>query len=190
MICLIPARGGSTRIPKKNIKDFHGRPIISYSILTALDSELFTKVVVSTDDTEIARIASLYGAEVIIRSRELSENKVGTQAVAQDAFNRLQTSDVYGCVLYATCPLLKAEDLVKGITTLKDWPSHDYAFSVDTVENENTGNDAGQFYFGRVSAFREGRPLHLNSVTIPLSHTIDINTPEDFARAEEMYALL
>ena len=183
MICLIPARGGSSRIPHKNIKEFHGKPIIAYSIEAALESNLFGRVVVSTDDQEISTIASQYGASILLRSKELSQNNVGTQAVAQDAFNSLRADDLYACVLYATCPLLTVEDLKKGITTLRNWPSYDYAYSVDTE-----GKDAGQYYFGRSLAFKEGRSLDLNSVRIPLAKVIDINTEEDWTQAEEMYA--
>lgn len=63
-ICIIPARGGSKRIPKKNIKDFHGKPIISYAIENAIKSDLFSRIIVSTDDNEIAEISLQYGAEI------------------------------------------------------------------------------------------------------------------------------
>lgn len=63
-VCIIPARGGSKRIPKKNIKPFYGKPLIAYSIETAKQSELFDRIIVSTDDEEIAKIAKEYGAEV------------------------------------------------------------------------------------------------------------------------------
>ena len=73
-IAVIPARGGSKRIPRKNIKDFFGKPLIAYSIEVALSSRLFEKVIVTTDDEEIAAIAKQYGAEVpFIRPKELSK---------------------------------------------------------------------------------------------------------------------
>ena len=81
-IAIIPARGGSKRIPRKNIKDFFGKPLIAYSIEVALKSELFNKVIVSTDDDEVAKIARECGAEVpFIRPSELSDDFTGTGEV-------------------------------------------------------------------------------------------------------------
>jgi len=73
-LCVIPARGGSKRIPKKNIKEFCGKPLIAYSIETALKSNLFEKVIVSTDDDEISKISKKYGAEVLKRPEELADD--------------------------------------------------------------------------------------------------------------------
>ena len=74
-LCIIPARGGSKRIPRKNVKEFLGKPIIAYSIEAALNSHLFDEVMVSTDDTEIAKIAQQYGASVpFMRSAETSND--------------------------------------------------------------------------------------------------------------------
>ncbi len=78
-IAIIPARGGSKRVPRKNIKAFHGRPMIAYSIQAALESGLFTRVVVSTDDAEIAEVARSWGAEVpFLRPAELADDHAGT----------------------------------------------------------------------------------------------------------------
>ncbi|HUH43228.1 MAG TPA: acylneuraminate cytidylyltransferase, partial [Sulfurimonas sp.] len=78
-VAIIPARGGSKRIPRKNIKDFFGKPLIAYSIQTALESNLFDKIIVTTDDEEIASIAKEYGAEVpFLRPKELSDDFTGT----------------------------------------------------------------------------------------------------------------
>ena len=83
-VAIIPARGGSKRIPRKNIKDFHGKPLIAYSIEVALKSGLFDEVIVSTDDDEIAKIAIKYGASVpFIRPKELSDDFTGTGAVVE-----------------------------------------------------------------------------------------------------------
>lgn len=181
MICLIPARGGSRRIKRKNIKEFHGKPIIAYSIDLALKSELFNQVVVSTEDDEIAEISEKYGATVHHREEGLEHNDVGTQEVAQEAFSLLPHDD-YACVLYATSPFLMVRDLKKGIETLKNWPSFDYCYSVD-----HNGKDAGNFYFGRTTAFLEGRSLKVNSIHIHIPVVLDINTPEDWKKAVEMY---
>ena len=190
MLCLIPARGGSQRIKRKNIRDFMGLPIIAYSIETALDSELFDDVIVSTEDTEIARIAEEYGAGVITRSETLAQNEIGTQKVAQDAFNRIRTATAYSCVLYATCPLLTIEDLVRGIETLRNWPKFDYAYSVSLINNGNVNNDAGQFYWGRPSAWIEGKKIfdrHSVPVIIPRWRVQDIDNLDDWKRAELIF---
>jgi len=123
-IAIIPARGGSKRIPKKNIKDFFGKPLISYSIEVALSSKLFEKVVVSTDDEEIARIAKEYGAEVpFLRPKELSDDFTGTGDVVEHAINELASRGEkyeYVCTIYATAPLLQKEYLIEGYEKLKE----------------------------------------------------------------------
>jgi N-acylneuraminate cytidylyltransferase len=116
-ICIIPARGGSKRIPKKNIKDFFGKPLISYSIRLALDSELFDKVIVSTDDNQIANISQKYGAEVINRPKELADDFVGSGDAVNHAIEYLKNQGEkfdYVCTIYATAPLLQLEYLKKG----------------------------------------------------------------------------
>jgi len=122
-IAIIPARGGSKRIPKKNIKDFFGKPLITYSIETALASNLFEKVVVSTDDEDIARIAQKYGAVVpFIRPKELSDDFTGTGDVVQHTIEYLQSQGEkydYICTIYATAPLLQKEYLIDGYQQLK-----------------------------------------------------------------------
>jgi hypothetical protein len=86
-VAIIPARGGSKRIKRKNIKDFHGLPLIAYSIKAALESNLFEKVIVTTDDEEIAKIAKEYGAEVpFLRPKELSDDFTGTGDVVKHEF--------------------------------------------------------------------------------------------------------
>jgi N-acylneuraminate cytidylyltransferase len=85
-IAIIPARGGSKRIPRKNIKNFHGKPLIAYSIEAALNSNLFDRVIVSTDDNEIANIALKYGAEVpFIRPKNISDDYATTLDVINHA---------------------------------------------------------------------------------------------------------
>jgi len=122
-IAIIPARGGSKRIPKKNIKDFFGKPLIAYSIQTALASKLFDKVIVTTDDDKIAAIAKEYGAEVpFIRPKELSDDFSGTQEVIDHAVEWLEDHGEhyeFVCTIYATAPLLKAQYLVQGYNALK-----------------------------------------------------------------------
>jgi pseudaminic acid cytidylyltransferase len=114
-VAIIPARGGSKRIPGKNIKLFHGKPIIAYSIEAALASGLFDQVVVSTDDEEIAGIAMQYGATApFIRPKNLSDDYSGTHAVLDHAIKWLQDQGQkidYACCIYATAPLLSVDYL-------------------------------------------------------------------------------
>lgn len=115
-IAIIPARGGSKRIPRKNIKLFMGAPMISYPIKVALDSGLFDKVMVSTDDFEIAQIARKYGAEVpFFRSHENSDDYTGTGDVMYEVLRRYESeNEIFdeACCIYATSPLLKVEHLL------------------------------------------------------------------------------
>ena len=123
-VAIIPARGGSKRIPRKNIKEFHGKPLIAYSIQVALESKLFEKVVVTTDDEEIATIAKLYGADVpFIRPKELSDDFTGTEDVVNHALDYLESQGDtfdYVCTIYATAPLLQAQYLIQGYKALKN----------------------------------------------------------------------
>jgi pseudaminic acid cytidylyltransferase len=123
-VAIIPARGGSRRIPKKNILPFCGKPMIAHSIETALSSGLFERVIVSTDNEEIGEISELYGAEVpFMRSAELSNDFIGTHEVTGDAVKFLVNSGVdvkYACCIYATAPLIQLEDLKKGYHLLKE----------------------------------------------------------------------
>ena len=123
-VCIIPARGGSKRIPKKNIKDFFGKPLISYTIETALKSNLFDKVVVSTDDETIAQVAKKYGAEVpFLRPFELSDDFTGTGAVISHALSYLKSQGEnydFVCSIYATAPLLQIKYLKEGFEKLQN----------------------------------------------------------------------
>jgi len=121
-IAIIPARGGSKRIPRKNIKEFCGKPMIAWSIEAAKASGLFDHVIVSTDDVEIAGVARLYGAEVpFIRPVELSDDHVGTDAVVKHAVEwavgNLGMVN-YVCTIYATAPFIKPTDLTAGLSLL------------------------------------------------------------------------
>jgi len=135
-IAIIPARGGSKRIPRKNIKAFCGKPLIAYSIEAALQSGLFEKIIVSTDDEEIANVAMRYGAEVpFLRPRELSDDVTGTGAVVEHALQTLdergETYD-FACTIYATAPLLEPRYLIEGFEKLRE-SNAVYAFSVTSM---------------------------------------------------------
>ncbi|MDO5444266.1 MAG: pseudaminic acid cytidylyltransferase [Eubacteriales bacterium] len=121
-IAIITARGGSKRIPKKNIKDFCGKPIIAYSIEAALKADIFDEVMVSTDSEEIAEVARKYGAEVpFMRSAATSNDFATTSDVLLeviDRYEKLSISYDLGCCLYPTAPFITAETLHKAYDTI------------------------------------------------------------------------
>jgi len=222
-ICIIPARGGSKRIQKKNIKDFFGKPLIAYSIQIALKSDIFAKIVVSTDDEKIASIAKQYGAEVITRPDELSDDFTGTQDVINHAIQYLKDNGEiyrYVCTLYATAPLLQAKYLKQGFEKLKNsnatntfsatsmpfpiqrtfklnddgrcemfTPEHYMTRSQDL---EEAYQDAGQFYWTKLNHKSDEIMFGKHSIPIILPRHLvqDIDTLEDWSRAELMYQTL
>ncbi|WP_249676927.1 pseudaminic acid cytidylyltransferase [Pseudomonas abieticivorans] len=133
-VAIIPARGGSKRIPRKNLKLFNGTPMIVGSISAALASGLFERVVVSTDDEEIAEVAQAHGAQVpFLRPAALADDFTGTTAVIQHALTTLQGDGHYydaACCIYATAPLLQARYLGQGLALLKQHPAQSFVFSV------------------------------------------------------------
>jgi pseudaminic acid cytidylyltransferase len=161
-LAVIPARGGSKRIPRKNIKVFCGKPMIAWSIEAALQSGCFDKIVVSTDDAEIAEVARQCGAQVpFMRPAVLSDDHTGTTAVIAHAINWFtaqgQTPQQVCCV-YATAPFVLAADLRQGITVLTETGA-DYAFSVTSyafpIQRAIRITDSG-----RVDMFQ---PQHFNT---------------------------
>lgn len=132
-IAIIPARGGSKRIPRKNIKNFGGQPMISWSIRSAIESNCFDRIIVSTDDEEIAEVARIYGAETpFVRPPELSNDHAGTIPVIAHAIEWIHESGCNVdnvCCIYATAPFVLATDLQNGLELLRSSDA-DYAFSV------------------------------------------------------------
>ena len=223
-LAVIPARGGSKRIPRKNIKLFLGKPIIAYSIEACLGSKLFDCVVVSTDDAGIAAVARDFGAEVpFTRPAALANDHEGTAAVVKHTLQWFaqngRPADLCCCV-YATAPFVRPADLAAGHGLLQS-TGKDYAFSVTRFDfpvqralyNAEDGlrplypeyattrsqdlpeafHDAGQFYWGKADAFLKDVPLFSPaSVPVELPHyrVQDIDTPEDWTRAEAMYQVL
>jgi pseudaminic acid cytidylyltransferase len=122
-ICVIPARGGSKRIPRKNIKNFYGNPIISYSIQCAINSGLFDEVMVSTDDSEIAEISIKYGATVpFLRSEVNSDDYSGTGDAVYEVLKRYSDTGInfsVACCLYPTAPFVSIERIKQAFTVLK-----------------------------------------------------------------------
>lgn len=221
-VAIIPARGGSKRIPRKNLKPFDGVPMIVRSIRTALDCGLFDQIVVSTDDEEIADVARAHGAQVpFVRPVELADDFTGTAAVIVHALNQLPIFD-FVCCIYATAPLLQARYLRQGHELLVQHPDKSFAFSVAgfgfpvqralTLDEQgaltslypefrNTRSqdlpeayqDAGQFYWGRTEAWLRGDVLFSPAslpVMLPRYLVQDIDTLEDWKRAEYLYAAL
>jgi len=224
-LCIIPARGGSKRIPRKNIKPFNGKPMIAHSIAAAQDSGCFSQIIVSTDDPEIAAIAQQYGASVpFTRPRELANDYATTGAVIAYAVQWMQQHGWQGnaaCCLYATAPFVQPHDLQQGLTALAQAHA-DYAFSITSFpfpiqralklrehnqvamfqpENfavrsqdlEAAWHDAGQFYWGTTAAWLAQKPIfnsHSIGIKIPRHRVQDIDTPEDWTRAEILYRVL
>lgn len=126
-LCIIPARGGSKRIPNKNIKEFHGKPIIAYSIEAALKSEIFDQVMVSTDSIDIKEISVKYGAKVpFIRSKENADDFATTVDVVNEVLEKYQKEGLdftRVCVLYPCAPFVQPIDLVKGYKALDEFDS-------------------------------------------------------------------
>jgi pseudaminic acid cytidylyltransferase len=224
-IAVIPARGGSKRIPRKNIKLFCGKPIIVWSIEAAQASGLFDHIFVSTDDTEIAEVAKAHGAEVpFMRPEELSGDHTATSPVVAHAIEGYREHGHMPdsvCCIYATAPFVTAADLQRGLQTLTDTGS-DFAFSVTSYtfpiqrairltkegrvemfqpENFNTRSqdleealhDAGQFYWGRTEAWLTGKIIfshHSAAVRLPRYCVQDIDTIEDWTRAEYLFRVI
>lgn len=184
-ICIIPAKGVSTRIPGKNWKLFHGKPLIAYSILTALESGMFEGVYVSTDSAKIAAIARLYGAQVIERHPHLTEDHVGTQEVVRHALAHVHEHVDLVCCIYPTAPMLTVHDLIRGRAAMNRSDTL-FAFSVGT----HPLSDAGQFYWSRPWAMVDNKLFDQHSAMIPIdqNRVMDINTLADFHAAEKMYA--
>lgn len=182
-VAIIPARRNSVRIPGKNWKEFHGKPIIQYSIETAQRSRLFDHIIVSTDGDEIEKIALRCGAWVF--KRPVDDGLRGTQDVAAEAlaYDRI-CGHALACVIYPTAPMLTALDLWHGMNLMHTSGSV-YSYAID-VHNR----DCGMFYWGPAMAFGAIPlvPEASSVLRIPEDRAIDINTPEDWAKAEQMYA--
>ena len=221
-IAIIPARGGSKRIPRKNIRLFHGIPVIAYAIKAAKESGIFDEVFVSTDDGEIADIAISFGAKVPwMRPKELSDDFATTVKVMQDAVKRFDTNLnrlEFVCCIYPTTPLLRPNLFLEGLRVLKDgdW---DYVIAASFArtpperflslgennevmmrfpEHEITRtqdfspayHDAGQFYWGKKTAWESALPLFTSKSTIlelPRELAVDLDTLDDWHYAELLF---
>ena len=222
-IAIIPARGGSKRIPRKNIKPFCGVPLLTRTIGLLQSTSLFARIIVSTDDAEVADVARAAGAEVpFMRDAGLADDYTGTTAVIRDAVFKLtgegEAAALICCaypaavlatgVAFRDCaawaatgdydyvfpvapyryPIQRALRLGADESCEMLWPEN---FSRRSQDLEPVFHDAGQFYFGTRQAWLEERPIFgPRSRAYPVPHTTvqDIDTPEDWERAEAIFA--
>lgn len=224
-LCVIPARGGSKRVPRKNVRDFHGKPMIVWSIEAALESGVFGHVVVSTEDVEIARIAREAGAEVpFTRPGELADDHTPTVPVVAHGIRKAE--ELWGeaqavCCLYAAAPFVQAADLREGLGLLDSSgaryvvPVTSFPFPIQRAvrltgsgrmemlspehvvtrsqDLEEAYHDVGQFYWGTRAAWLDGIPLmgpDSAPLVIPRHRVQDIDTSEDWERAERLFTAL
>ena len=225
-LAVIPARGGSKRIPRKNIKEFHGKPMIAWSIQAALNSGCIDEVWVSTDDEEIAAIAQTYGAKVpFIRPAHLSDDFATTADVMQHAVQECQIQyqqlPDYVCCLYATAPFVQQQDLLQGFELIRSkdldyvFSATNYSFPIQRAikidsdgkvnmfspeyfntrsqDLEEAWHDAGQFYWGKTSAWLNKSVIFSSNskiVPLPQFRVQDIDTVQDWQRAELIAQIL
>jgi len=222
-IAVIPARGGSKRIPRKNIRPFAGKPMIAYAIDAARRSGAFDHIVVSTDDEEIAAIAADHGAELPFRRpAELADDITPTVPVVQHAIRACAAAGMeatHVCCIYPGVPMIDPADLLTARDMLLDAGGQGYVFPVAsfpspiqralrrsdagraaafdpshvltrTQDLEPAYFDAGQFYWASVEAWMEGRSAHDGGLmlVLPEWRIVDIDTPDDWERAERLYA--
>ncbi|MGP1449657.1 MAG: pseudaminic acid cytidylyltransferase [Wolinella sp.] len=219
-IAIIPARGGSKRIARKNIRDFCGLPIIAHSIVIAKESGIFSRIVVSTDDNEIASVAEKFGAEIpFMRPSELADDFTGTIPVVAHAISALEAFKANIACIYPTAPLLSQESLKDALALLENgalysfgavqydyppqrsfalsgnsprmlFPNH---FSTRSQDLEPIFHDAGQFYFAHARTWMENRAIFTpdsRAVVLDAMRVQDIDTLSDWEIAEMKYKLL
>lgn len=170
-ICIIPARGGSKRIPRKNIRDFRGQPMLAWSIAAARASGAFDTVMVSTDDAEIARIAQAEGAEVpFLRSAATSDDHATTAGVLSEVFARYAEQGITfltACCLYPTAPFVTADELSAGRLAL-DTSDFDVVMPV-TAFSYTIWRSLKRFDDGRIQLnFPEN--LNMRSQDLPVAY--------------------
>jgi CMP-N-acetylneuraminic acid synthetase len=217
-ICFIPARGGSKRLPRKNVLPFMGKPMLAWSIDCAKDTGLFGEIIVSSEEVAIGELAQAYGATWQPRRTDLAGDRVSVTDVCLDFLNHRHVAGTAGdvlTVLYATAPLRAKEDIVATVATVESGRA-DFAMTVTGLpydpsealvvaadgaaqvwqpellaasrhDRPNFKIDAGSVYVVRVASFLEQKNFYgtpLKVVEIPRERAVDIDTAEDFARAE------
>ena len=223
-IAIIPARGDSKRIPRKNVKEFCGKPMIAYAITAAKASGLFKHVIVSTDNNEIAQIARACGAETpFLRPTKLATDYVATVPVIAHGIEicrNLGWTFERVCCIYPGVPFIQIDDL-RGALERMNNSDADYCFPVTeytsaiqraltllrngkmrplfpeyqltrTQELEPIYHDAGQFYWGNANAWLKNPNIYSSALgyVIPNWRVVDIDTPDDWQRAELIYHAL
>lgn len=225
IVAVIPARGGSKRIPGKNIRPFAGKPIIGWSIEAAKASGIFDRIIVSTDDEKIACVARQFGADTpFVRPAELSDDKAGTLPVIHHATKWLSEQEAsvdLVCCIYATAPFVEPQSLAQGRKTMMDTGA-DFALAVTSFpfpiqralritssgklepidrqailarsqDLEETWHDAGQFFWSKPGVLLDDLASLLQRavpVRLPRHLVQDIDTEEDWTRAELMFRAL
>lgn len=224
-IAIIPARGGSKRIPRKNIKAFAGKPMIGYAIEAALSAPGIDRVVVSTDDDEIAQIAEDFGAELPFRRpADLADDITPTVPViahAIGACRELGWDVTHACCIYPGVPFIRTDDIERALALLQESGDEGYTFPVTgfpspiqralkrgedgavapfnpehvgtrTQDLEPAYFDAGQFYWGAADTWLADKAIHAHgrAIVLPEWRVVDIDTPDDWARAEVLYRAL
>ena len=223
-LCIIPARGGSKRIPRKNVRPFAGKPMIGYAIEAARASGLFDRIVVSTDHDEIARVSEAFGAEVPFRRpSDLADDFTPTVPViahALSACGRSASDEDQVCCLYPCVPLIDVGDIVRGHRLLDEsgapfvFPVAPFPAPVQRALRRDADGrlapfqpefvatrsqdlepgyyDAGQFYWGAARAWLGGGAIHADAagIVLPAWRVVDIDSPEDWDRAELLFHVL
>ena len=221
-LCVIPARGGSKRIPRKNIKSFCGKPMIAYAIEAAKKTSLFDYVIVSTEDEEVASISRDFGAEVpFVRPETLADDHTATVDVIAQAIIEVENlgwNVGFVCCIYPCVPLLQSKDLAAAFELLQNTQDADYSFPITkfpsavqrglrlqesnlltsfypeyeqmrTQDFESAFYDAGQFYWGYRNSWLQNKKIHNSSAGLVIAswRVVDIDTPEDWERAELLF---
>lgn len=207
MLAIIPARGGSKRLPRKNIADFHGKPLIQWTIEAAQKSGCFSEIIVSTDDEEIAAVAAKCWAKVERRPERLATDDARVVDVCLEVLGR-RITEVFAC-LYATSPLRTAEDISGTVALIRAFRC-DFAMAVTPFESsphqalkDNDGYlepmwpeliekrhseipklfvDNGSTYAATVEAFRQHKTFYgpnLKGYVMPRERSVDIDTQLD-----------
>jgi N-acylneuraminate cytidylyltransferase len=224
-IAIIPARAGSKRIPRKNVRSFCGRPMMAWAIDAARQSDLFTHVIVSTDDPEIADTARQLGAETpFLRPPDLANDHTATIPVIGHAASWAHDQGwpvEAVCCIYATAPMISAYDLADGLRLLRAgscefvFSATEYASPIFRAFTQSDGggvemvfpkhfstrsqdlpralHDAAQFYWGRPEAWLGANTMfndRSSPLLIPRWRVQDIDTPEDWIRAEALFRSL
>jgi len=223
IVAIIPARGGSKRIPRKNIKDFLGKPMIQYSIMTCLKSNLFDYVYVSSDDDEILELSETLGVKTLKRSADLANDVIPIAPVMSDAISTIERTDgkvKFACSVFPCAPFIKVSDLKHSYdellktNSLYVYPVTNYPHPIQRAIKVVSGNvpefiepknqlvttqsfedlfhDTGQFYFGTRDAWMSEQKMHTDGIVtkIPNWRAVDIDTFDDWKRAELLYRLM